>query len=161
MKNFLHTLNQRIQKFINALTKLSTKQILLLCIPIGIIFFIYKTYQDFHTQDTSQILQQSQILSLQEIEYLHKWYENDYAKERAKGNQFDGITAEQIKEQYHTNIDPTLPLIYKIPKYLNANTKHIQQHETLIPMLSAMLEVHTRYYMHFKSFFKALQTNKN
>lgn len=127
---------------------------MLLCIPIGILFFVYKTYQDFYARDTAQTLQQGQIITSQEIKYLHNWYENDYRKERGKGNQFDGIAVEQVKARYHTNIDPTLQLIYKIPKYLNTTTRYIQQNEALIPILSAMLEVHTRYYT-LQKFFQS------
>lgn len=154
MKKLIHKFNHKAQRFFILLFNLSNKQILLLYIPIGILFFIYKTYQDFYARDTAQTLQQGQIITSQEIKYLHNWYENDYRKEREKGNQFDGIAVEQIKARYHTNIDPTLQLIYKIPKYLNTTTRYIQQNEALIPILSAMLEVHTRYYT-LQKFFQS------
>lgn len=84
MKKLIHKFNHKAQRFFILLSNLSNKQILLLCIPIGILFFIYKTYQDFYARDTAQTLQQGQIITSQEIKYLHNWHENDYRKEREK-----------------------------------------------------------------------------
>lgn len=136
MKKILHILNQKAQKFINALAKLSNKQILLLMLPLGIIFFIYKTYQDFYTQDISQSLQQSQILSPQEIEYLHQWYEEDYKRDLEKVKLLFQVQDSIIK-------DPTIPLIYKIPKYLISNPND----EWIAYIFYPYLKVHMEYIM--------------
>ena len=136
MKKILHTLNQKAQKFINALAKLSNKQILLLMLPLGIIFFIYKTYQDFYTQDISQSLQQSQILTPQEIAYLHQWYENDYERDLEKIKPLSQVQDSIIQ-------DPTIPLIYKIPRHLINNPND----EWIAYIFYPYLKVHMEYIM--------------
>lgn len=136
MKKILHVLNQKAQKFINALAKLSNKQILLLMLPLGIIFFIYKTYQDFYTQDISQSLQQSQILTPQEIAYLHQWYENDYERDLEKIKPLSQVQDSIIQ-------DPTIPLIYKIPRHLINNPND----EWIAYIFYPYLKVHMEYIM--------------
>lgn len=136
MKKILHILNQKAQKFINALAKLSNKQILLLMLPLGIIFFIYKTYQDFYTQDISQSLQQSQILTPQEIAYLHQWYENDYERDLEKIKPLSQVQDSIIQ-------DPTIPLIYKIPRHLINNPND----EWIAYIFYPYLKVHMEYIM--------------
>ncbi|TLE07200.1 hypothetical protein [Helicobacter bilis] len=136
MKKILHILNQKTQKFINALAKLSNKQILLLMLPLGIIFFIYKTYQDFYTQDISQSLQQSQILTPQEIAYLHQWYENDYERDLEKIKPLSQVQDSIIQ-------DPTIPLIYKIPRHLINNPND----EWIAYIFYPYLKVHMEYIM--------------
>ncbi|MDY5186063.1 hypothetical protein [Helicobacter trogontum] len=136
MKKILHILNQKVQKFINALAKLSNKQILLLMLPLGIIFFIYKTYQDFYTQDISQSLQQSQILTPQEIAYLHQWYENDYERDLEKIKPLSQVQDSIIQ-------DPTIPLIYKIPRHLINNPND----EWIAYIFYPYLKVHMEYIM--------------
>lgn len=136
MKKILHILNQKAQKFINALAKLSNKQILLLMLPLGIIFFIYKTYQDFYTQDISQSLQQNQILTPQEIAYLHQWYENDYERDLEKIKPLSQVQDSIIQ-------DPTIPLIYKIPRHLINNPND----EWIAYIFYPYLKVHMEYIM--------------
>ena len=136
MKKILHILNQKAQKFINALAKLSNKQILLLMLPLGIIFFIYKTYQDFYTQDISQSLQQSQILTPQEIAYLHQWYENDYERDLEKIKPLSQVQDSIIQ-------DPTIPLVYKIPRHLINNPND----EWIAYIFYPYLKVHMEYIM--------------
>lgn len=136
MKKILHILNQKAQKFINALAKLSNKQILLLMLPLGITFFIYKTYQDFYTQDISQSLQQNQILSPQEIAYLHQWYENDYERDLEKIKLLSQVQDSIIQ-------DPTIPLIYKIPRHLINNPND----EWIAYIFYPYLKVHMEYIM--------------
>lgn len=136
MKKILYTLNQKAQKLINTLTKLSNKQILLFMLPLGIAFFIYKTYQDFYTQDILENLQQNQILSPQEIEYLHQWYEEDYKRDLEKVKLLSQVQDSIIK-------DPTIPLIYKIPKYLISNPND----EWIAYIFYPYLKVHMEYIM--------------
>ena len=146
MKKILHTLNQKAQKLINTLTKLSNKQILLLMLPLGIAFFTYKTYQDFYTQDNKNIefqrvkdssnLQQNQILTPQEIAYLHQWYENDYERDLEKIKPLSQVQDSIIQ-------DPTIPLIYKIPRHLINNPND----EWIAYIFYPYLKVHMEYIM--------------
>ncbi len=149
MKISLHKLNQKIQRIIDRLTNLSNKQILLLMLPLAILFFIHKMFEDFEVEDKKSMefqrikdsLNQQQILSPQEIEYLHQWYERDYEKDLQKAQVMFDLSFETLKQEYSHNLDPTIPLIYKIPKYLIENPNDRQMHFIFF----YFLKVHLKY----------------
>lgn len=129
----MQKLNEKLQQMFDRLSKLSFKQLFIICIPVGIAFFIFQTYKDFSSHTNNE------ILSKQEIEYLHKWYQKDYERDLAKGNQVFSLSTEETLKL--DNQDPTIPLIYKIPKYIIQNPND----EWTAYIFSAYLKVHILY----------------
>lgn len=132
----MQKINNKLKQILDRLSQLSFKQLFIICIPVGIAFFIFQTYKDFfHTQN-------NEILSKKEIKYLHKWYEMDYERDLREATQNFKLSVKEARKL--KNPDPTIPLIYKIPKYIIQNPND----EETAYILSSYLGIHTRYFIY-------------
>lgn len=146
MKKPIDKLNAKIEEIFKSLQKLTWKQAFLFAgIPAGIIYMLIQTYQEIapYYDKVVERKNKDEILADDEKKYLYEWYKNHYTQDFAKANEILALSKKEIDDRYPHNPDPTIPLIYKLPKYLIQNPSD----EYMAFIFFSCMRIHTRYFM--------------